>query len=292
MSANTIQSSRTPLVVLKPPSGWAHINLAEMWHFRDLLYTFAYRDVKLRYRQTALGAIWVLLQPLMAAGIMSFVFGKVAGLKSPNGIPYFAFAFAGQLGWNLFSSIFTRANSSLLQNAQLVSKVYFPRMLMPLSTVCSACIDFLISLGMMVAMMFAYHIAPHANVLLLPLWVACFAMLALGAGFVTSALMVSYRDVQYVVPVLVNFLMFASPVAYSLQQVHEKVLHHSLSATSYIFYTINPLSGLLEGLRWSLLGTGTLALGQALYSVAWCAFVFFAGALAFRRMEAKFADVI
>ncbi len=275
------------LVTLKPETGWANLHLEEIWQFRDLLITLAGRDVKLRYRQTALGAIWVVLQPLLAAGIMTFVFGKVAGLTAPGGLPYLVFAFAGQLGWGAFNGVFSRASTCLLQNTQLVSKVYFPRLVLPISTIFSALIDFLVALAMMVVLIIAYHVHPGLHLLLLPVWLAAIMLLAVGCGLITSALMVSYRDVQYIVPVLLNFLMYASPVAYSLQMVQEKVSPHT-----YTFFMLNPLSGLLEAFRWSLLGVGAFPVEYVTYSILAAVGVFLVGAVNFKRMERRFADVI
>jgi len=273
---------RKPYLTIKPTSGWQAINVRELWQFRDLLATLAQRDVKLRYRQTALGVVWVILQPLMAAGIFSFVFGKVAKMPS-DGLPYFVFSFAGLLAWNAFSSTLTKSSGCLLQNSNLVSKVYFPRMVLPLSTVFSTLIDFLVALALMVALMVAYHIAPTAGLLLLPVWLALLIMLAVGIGMYSAALTVTYRDVQYVLPVITQFLLYASPVAYAVSAVpgHLRTV-----------YFLNPISGLLEAFRWSLLGTGHLDPGITLYSVVMAAALFVAGALSFKKMERKFADVI
>ena len=271
-----------PYLTIKPTSGWQAINLRELWQFRDLLLTLAQRDVKLRYRQTALGALWVLLQPLMAAGIFSFVFGKVAKLPS-DGLPYFVFAYAGLLGWNAFSSTLTKASGCLLQNANLVSKVYFPRLVLPLSVVFSTLIDFAVALGLMVVLMVVYHVAPTLALLLLPVWLALIVLLAVGVGLYASALTVTYRDVQYVLPVVTQFLLYASPVAYAVSAV---------PAHLRLVYFVNPLSGLLEAFRWSLLGTGHLDARIVAYSVAVTLLVFAGGALAFKKMERKFADVI
>jgi len=271
-----------PYLTIKPTSGWQAINLRELWQFRDLLVTLAQRDVKLRYRQTALGALWVLLQPLMAAGIFSFVFGKVAKLPS-DGLPYFVFSYAGLLGWNAFSSTLTKASGCLLQNANLVSKVYFPRLVLPLSVVFSTLIDFAVALGLMAVLMAVYHVVPTAALLLLPVWLALIVLLAVGVGLYAAALTVTYRDVQYVLPVVTQFLLYASPVAYAVSAV---------PAHLRLVYFVNPLSGLLEAFRWSLLGTGHLDARIVAYSVAVTMLVFVGGALSFKKMERKFADVI
>jgi len=271
-----------PYLVLRPPTGRQALDLGDIWQFRDLLLTLAGRDVRLRYRQTALGAIWVVLQPLIAAGIFSFVFGSVAHLKS-DGLPYFVFSYAGLLGWNAFNSTLTKASTSLVQNAQLISKVFFPRLVLPLSTVFSSLIDFGVALAMLAVMLLVYHIAPTPGLLLLPLWLLLMLLLALGLGLLAAALMVSYRDVQYVVPVLTQFVMYASPVAYSVSNVPERLR---------AVYFCNPLSGLLEAFRWSLLGRGSLQTTALLYSTVFSLLAFVFGACTFKAMERRFADVI
>jgi len=271
-----------PYLLIEPRAGWQALSVKELWQYRDLLMTLAWRDVKLRYRQTALGVIWVVLQPLIAAGLFSFVFGKVAKLPS-DGLPYFLFAYAGLLGWSAFSSTLTKSSGCLLQNAQLVSKVYFPRLVLPLSTVFSSLIDFGVALIMLAVMMLVMGLHPGIGVLLLPVWLAQILLLSVGLGLFASALTVTYRDVQYVLPVLTQFLMYASPVAYALSAVpmHLRWLYH-----------LNPLSTLLEGFRWSLLGVGYLETGAITYSALVSVGIFIWGAFAFKKMERKFADVI
>jgi lipopolysaccharide transport system permease protein len=211
-----------PCLTLLPPRGWASLDLSEIWQFRDLLFTLAVRDVKLRYRQTVLGAAWVVLQPLMAAGIFAFVFGRVARLPS-NGVPYFLFAYVGLVAWNLFSTTLNKAGGCLVGNAHLVSKVYFPRMVLPLSTAFGSLIDAAVSLAMLVVMMAIRHLSPGWAVLLLPVWFVLLLMLSLGVGLFTAALMVRYRDVQYILPVFTQMLLYASPVAYALSAVPAKL---------------------------------------------------------------------
>ncbi len=275
--------SPKPHLTIQPTAGWQAINLRELWQFRDLLTTLAQRDVKLRYRQTALGVVWVVLQPLIAAGIFSFVFGKVAKLPAPAGVPYLVFSYAGLLAWNAFSSTLTKTSGCLLQNSNLVSKVYFPRLALPLSTVFSTLIDFGVALVMMVALMAINHVVPTAAVLLLPVWLLLVILLATGIGLYTSALMVSYRDVQFILPVLTQFLLYASPVAYSAALIPAKYK---------VIFEINPLTGLLEAFRWSLLGTSAPAWNNVAYAVAVTLTVFVLGAFSFKKMEKKFADVI
>jgi lipopolysaccharide transport system permease protein len=269
-----------PLAVLRPSSGWRALNLREIWQYRDLLFSFATRDVKLRYRQTALGAVWVVLQPLIAAAILSFVFNKVAKMPT-DGIPAFAFTYAGMLGFNAFSSTLTKSSTCMIQNASMISKVFFPRIILPLSTVFSTLVDFGVSLGMMVALLLTNHIVPGVGILLLPVWLFLILALAMGLGLFAAALTVSYRDVQYVLPVLSQFIMFASPVAYSVNDRPERLL-----------YLFNPLTSLIEGFRWSVLGRGHLTGWAVAYSAAFAIIALVAGAFYFVRVERRFADVI
>jgi lipopolysaccharide transport system permease protein len=274
--------SRAPLVRIRPPSRWTSLGLDEIWQFRDLLASLAMRDIKLRYKQTFLGVAWVVLQPLLAAGIFTFVFGLIAKLPS-DGVPYFLFSFAGMLGWNLFSNILTRAGTCLVINANLISKVFFPRLVLPFSCLGSSLVDFVVSCGMMALLMLCYRVAPGRAILLLPLWLLLLSAAGLGVGLWTTALSVSYRDVQYVLPVLVQCLLLSSPIPYGASAVPKKLL---------TFYYLNPLSAPLEACRWSLLGTAPPPMKWIVYSaslsVAFLAF----SLVAFKRMERKFADVI
>ena len=267
---------------IRPPKGWPAPDLRQLWLFRDLATTFALRDLKLRYRQTALGVVWVVLQPLMAAGIFSFVFGKVAKLSS-DGQPYFLFSFAGLLGWNLFSSVLTKVSGALVGNAHLISKVFFPRLILPLSSVASAMVDFSVSAAMLVVLMAVYGVVPSAGILLLPVWIMILLVLATGIGLYASSLMVSYRDVGYVLPVALQILLYASPIAYSVSEVPEHLRQ---------WYALNPLTSLFVAIRWSVFGSGSLDLSQIWYSTGMAVVVLLAGLFSFKRMERKFADVI
>jgi len=274
--------SEAPWVVIEPRSGWSALNLISVWRYRDLLLTLANRDVKLRYKQTALGVVWVILQPLLAAGIFTFVFGTVARMPS-DGLPYFVFSYAGLLAWHSFNSTLTRASASVVGNAQLVAKVFFPRLILPLSTVLATLIDFVVALVLMIILMVVYGITPGWGVLLMPLWLLLLIALAVGIGVYTSALTVKYRDLQYVLPVLLQMLLYGSPVAYSVAAVPERYRP---------LYFLNPLSGLLEAFRWSLLGRGQLDWGYVVYSATCVVVCVVGGAFAFKKMERAFADVI
>ncbi len=272
-----------PHLVIRPSSGWAALDLKQIWLYRDLLMTLAGRDVKLRYRQTALGVIWVILQPLVAAGIFSFVFGKVLRVPSAEGLPYFVLSYTGQLAWNAFNNTLTKSSGVLVSNANLISKVYFPRLVLPFSTVPSTLLDFSVALAIMPFLMLLYSIVPGIGILLLPLWLTLILMIAVGIGLYASALTVSYRDVQYILPVATQMLFYASPVAYMGSLVPDKYR---------VFYALNPLSSLIEAFRWSLTGVGHVNWGYIAYSTVFAIVVFVGGAFSFKKMERKFADVI
>jgi lipopolysaccharide transport system permease protein len=272
----------TQTTILKPRSGFQAIKFRELWEYRELLFTLAGRDVRVRYKQTVLGLAWVILQPLIAAGIFAFVFGTVAKMDS-GGVPYLAFAYAGMMCWSLFASTLTRATVSLVGNAHLVTKIYFPRLILPLSGIPSAFLDFSIAAMLMTIIMFAYGIEPHGGLLLLPLWLAILLMLATGIGLWCGALAVKYRDINLIVPVASQLVLFASPVAYTGQAVPMRF---------QAYFYLNPIAGLMDAIRWSILGTGQFTWWTVAYSAAFGVIVLIVGAIMFRRMEREFADVI
>ncbi len=280
--AGPATDSPRPLLTIRPRSGWPPPNLRELWEFRDLFSRLTRREITLRYRQTALGVVWVLLQPLLAAGVFSFVFGQVADLPS-EGVPYFIFAYAGLLVWNVFNATLGKASGSLVANAGLVMKVFFPRLVLPLSGVGTTLIDFGVSLAVMAALLVVGGITPGAGVLLTPVWLVVVLGLGLGLGMAAAAFMVRFRDIGYMLALVTQLLLYGSPVAYGLTAVPD-------SARPFVL--LNPLTGVLEAFRWSLLGTSNLHLGALAYSVVTSALVFWAGAKVFARMEREFADVI
>jgi len=275
-----------PLLVLQPGHSWDLSAVTDVWHYRDLLLVLAARDVKLRYRQTALGVAWVLIQPLLGAGIFQVLFGLLA--KTPSdGVPPFVFYFAGFMAYRSFDSTLNKASSCMVGNAHLVSKVYFPRLILPLSTVCSTLVDFAVSAGLLTVLMAVFHVSPTPALLLLPVWLLLLQMVALGIGFYGAALTVRYRDVQHALPVLIQFGLYASPVAYSVSFALQK-LPEALRPLVYL----NPLSGLIDAFRWSVLGTPVTSWALVAYSAVAALVVFAWGALSFNRMEQSFADVI
>lgn len=244
--------------------------------------TLAGRDVRLRYRQTALGAIWVFMQPLIAAMIFAFVFGRVAKLPT-DGFPAIVFTYAGMWAWNAFSTTLTKSSMVLVQNANLVSKVFFPRLVLPLSTVFSSLLDFVVSLIPMAVLMLINKVVPGPQILLMPVVLLLLLMMSVGIGLYASALMVAYRDVQYVIPVAIQMLTFACPIGYAVSNV---------PADYKTAYYLNPLVSLLETFRWSVLGGTAPNLTFLAYSTVFTLVVFIGGAFSFKKMERRFADVI
>jgi lipopolysaccharide transport system permease protein len=269
-------------IVITPPRAWALPSVARLWEGREILARFAARDITLRYRQTALGLIWVILQPLLGAGVLTFVFSSVAKLPS-GGVPPIVYTFAGLLVFNLTSSMITRGSNSLVANSGLVSKVFFPRLLVPLSTAGSALLDFMVSLGFMAILLVIYGVTPGLAVLLVPVWLLLTVCLAAGVVFVTSALTVQYRDVAYVTPFLLQIALYASPVAYSIGKI---------SPHYRILYDLNPMTWLLADMRWSLLHQPMPSAIILALSVALPLTVLLAGSLVFQKMERGFADYI
>jgi len=260
------------------------IDVPELLRFRDLLWTLAERDLRVRYKQTALGVIWVVLQPLMAALIFAFVFGVIAGLPS-DGEPYLVFAFAGMTAWNTFANVLNRVSASLVANGHMLSKIYFPRLILPLSSVVSALVDSSFSLVLMFVMMAIYRVWPGWGTVFLPVWLLILVVLALGLGLMTSSWMVRYRDVAHVIPVLLQLGLFISPVAWSMTNT-------KLSAKFLWVLRLNPLASLLEAFRWSLFGRSAPPLAALAYSLVVALAVFWMGMMVFKQQERSFADVI
>ncbi|MDM0019588.1 ABC transporter permease [Variovorax saccharolyticus] len=277
-------ASNTPHLILKPGLRGVLFPFKEVLEYRDLLHILALRDVKLRYRQTAVGVVWVLLQPLIGAWLFAFVFGRVA--KLPTGddrIPYFIFSYAGLLIWNAFIQILQKSSESLVSNSGLVSKIYFPRVVLPLSTVLGVLIDFAIGAVVLALLMAIYGIAPSVSLLFMPVALLMAILLALGIGLWAAALNVSYRDVRYVVPVFAQFLLWASPVAYASSNI---------PASAQWFVALNPMVGILESFRWAVLGIPVANWSLVVVSAVASVLLFVIGSAIFQRHERRFADVI
>jgi lipopolysaccharide transport system permease protein len=277
-------ASEPPHIRIRATESSSLIDLPELLRFRDLLWTLAERDLRVRYKQTALGVIWVVLQPLIPALIFAFLFGFIAGLPS-DGEPYLVFAFAGMMAWNTFANVLNRVSSSMLVNSGLLAKVYFPRLILPLSSVISALVDTLCSLAAMFAMMVFYGVWPGWGVVFLPICLLFMAVLGLGLGLMTAAWIVRYRDVGHVLPMVMQLGMFMTPVAWSIANT-------KISDTSRLFLRLNPLTSLLEAVRWSLFGHDDPPLAWLVYAVAAALLVFWLGLKVFRHEERGFADVI
>ncbi len=263
-------------------SGWAALELGNLWRYRDLIVILTTRDVKLRYKQTALGVVWVILQPLVAALIFAVIFGRYAKLPS-SGLPYLPFVFAGMLPWNLFAGALQRAGNSLISDSKLISKVYFPRMAIPVASSIAVLVDFFVALVVMLVLLPLYGIPFSLNLLLLPFLLALTLVLAIGVSLFLSALNVYYRDFMYALPFVIQVWMYASPVVYSADLIPGPL--HSV-------FAVNPMVGVIDGFRWALLGLGDFPALSLLISVVLGAILFVLGALVFQRVERNFADVI
>ncbi len=262
--------------------GWSGISLRELWSYRDLFWILAWRDVKLRYKQTALGVTWVLLQPILTSGIFALIFGVLADLPSDDS-PYLLFAFAGTLPWTLFAQSLQRAGSSLVSGREMISKIYFPRLILPIASSFSVLVDFLVGLASISVLLLIYQVPLTWNLLAIPGLVLVNMLIAVGVSFWVSAFSVHYRDFIYALPFLIQAWMYASPVAYASSIVPEEWA---------VLYSLNPMVGVIEGFRWALLGQGEFSWISFGISSAVGFFVFLFGALVFRRIERGFADVI
>lgn len=271
-----------PHTVIGPPGPLHLPRWSELWEAREVLWRFGQRDILLRYRQTLIGVAWVILQPIVTAGVFALVFGRVAQLPT-GGIPYFLFGYVGTLLWTVFASTVNRAAGSLVSNQALVSKVFFPRLLVPLSTCVSVLVDFLVALVIGFGLLWWFGVWPGWAILTIPVWVTLCVALAMGIGLAAAAIMVRYRDVVYVLPWAVQTLLYASPVAYSLEAVPDAVRPYLLA---------NPLTWVLEGMRWAMLGSAAPPVWQIVGAVVVSGLVLFAGLLVFQRYEREFADLI
>jgi lipopolysaccharide transport system permease protein len=275
-------SDPRPVLVIEPSRGWVSLNLRELWEYRELLYFLTWRDIKVRYKQTALGAAWAIIQPLFTMLVFSLFFGRLAKIPS-DGIPYPLFSLAALVPWTFFANGLTQSSNSLVGSSNLITKVYFPRLAIPISTILSGVVDFFFAFLVLVAMMFYYRVAPGANTPWLVLFLLLALATSLGVGLWLSALNVEYRDVRYVVPFLVQFWMFATPIAYPSTLLPEKWR---------TLYGLNPMAGVIEGFRWALLGAKTQPGPMLAVSSMAALVILVTGAFYFRRMEKTFADVV
>jgi len=271
-----------PTVVIRSQRGLASLDLAEVWQYRELLFFLVWRDIKVRYKQTFIGAGWAIFQPAMTMVIFTLVFGKMVKIPS-DGLPYAVFAYTGLLPWTYFSQALSRSGTGLVSNAHLITKVYFPRLIIPLSDVITPAVDFVFAFLLLLGLIAWYGIAPSWGLLALPLFLFMAMITALAAGLWLSPLNVRYRDIGHTIPFLTQFWMFASPVVYPVSLVPE----------SWRFvYSLNPMVGVIEGFRWGLLGKENPDFTVMLISTVAVLLLFIGGLVFFKRMERNFADII
>lgn len=268
---------------IQPSKGWVSLQLADLWRYRELLYFLTWRDIKVRYKQTVLGAAWAILQPFMTMVVFSLFFGGLAKVPS-DGVPYPIFSYTALVPWTFFSTGLSMSSNSLVGSANLIKKVYFPRLAIPIATVFSGAVDFLLAFIVLIGMMIFFGILPTGNVIFLPFFVLLAFVTSLGVGLWLSAMNVQFRDVRYTVPFLTQFWMFITPIAYPSSMIENPTLR--------AIYGINPMAGVVEGFRWALLGTEN-APGPIIIVSSLAAFVLLvSGIFYFRRMEKTFADVV
>jgi lipopolysaccharide transport system permease protein len=270
------------ITVIRPAHGWMPLDLRELWAYRDLCYFLAWRRIKVRYKQAALGAAWAVLQPALTMIIFSVIFGRFARLPS-DGLPYPIFVLAALLPWQLFASALAESGTSVVANSNLVTKVYFPRLVLPIAAVLAGLVDFAVSFLLLIALMAYYGIVPTAGIVWLPAYILLTILTALAAGLWLSALNVRYRDVQYTIPFIVQFWLFASPIAYSASLIPERWR---------LLYSLNPMVGVIEGFRGALLGGEAVNHAMVGTSALAVGVVLIGGLFFFRRMEKTFADLV
>jgi len=281
-SPEMLEDFQLPVVRRQARPGWVAIDFAELWQYRELLFFFAVRDIKVRYKQTLLGIAWAILQPVMTMVVFSIFFGNLAGVPS-DGLPYPVFSFCGLLPWQLFAFALTQSSNSLVNNAHVLTKVYFPRLIIPFASMIAGLIDFAIAFVVLVGIMFYYDIIPGWALITLPFFVLLALAAALSIGLWLSALNVKYRDVRYTIPFLTQLWLFVTPVAYASSLVPSKW---------QAVYAINPMAGVVEGFRWALLGKAAPPGTMLIVSAAATAILLAGGLFYFARMEKTFPDII
>lgn len=282
MTGREVTAFNAGLIRIEASRGWAALDLMEVWEYRELVWFLVWRDVKVRYKQTSLGIAWAIVQPVMTMVLFTVIFGRLAKLPS-DGLPYPVFAYTALLPWQLFSNALTSSTNSVVGSSGLISKVYFPRLVVPIASVVATLVDFSISFVVLLVLMAWYRLSPGAAIAVLPLLVILALGTALAVGLWASALNVRYRDVQYLMPFVVQFWLFASPVAYSTSLISSPVWR--------AVYGLNPMAGVIQGFRWALLGAPAPTL-LMLPGLVVTAVLFAGGVFFFKRTEASFADVI
>jgi lipopolysaccharide transport system permease protein len=271
-----------PHLRIEPSKGWFNLKLDELWQYRELVYFLIWRDIKIRYKQTLLGAAWAIVQPVFTMLVFTLFFGKLAKIPT-DGVPPHLFYFAGLVPWQFFAQGLAQSSDSLVGQQNLIKKVYFPRLAIPIGTVCATMVDFAIAFCVLLVLLLSSGVTPTANIIWLPAFVLLSLVTALGVGLWLSSLNVNFRDVKYVVPFLTQFWMFITPIAYPSSLLPEKYR---------LLYGLNPMTGVVEGFRWALLGTNTQPGPMVAVSATAAVLVFVGGLFYFRRMERSFADVV
>jgi lipopolysaccharide transport system permease protein len=283
MTESIISTQQTEeIILIRPSKGWGSLNLREIWLYRELVYFLTWRDLKVRYKQTALGAGWAVLQPVLSMIVFSIFFGGLLSVPS-EGVPYPIFSYAALLPWGVFAKALNDTGRSLVSNRAMLTKIYFPRMVIPLASVFSSLADFLIAFIVMLGLMFYYQIAPTSNIWTLPFFLLLAVITALGVGLWLSAMNVLYRDIGYMIPYITQLWFYLTPIVYPASQVPEEW---------QFFYALNPMVGVVEGFRWALLGTSDPPNPMIAVSAAIALLIFITGMFYFRRMERTFADMV
>ena len=278
----SFRSENLPVIRIEPSRGWVSLKLKELWEYRELLYFLTWRDIKVRYKQTVLGVAWAIIQPFFTMVIFSLFFGRLAKVPS-DGIPYPIFSYAALVPWTFFANGLNMASNSLVASTNLIKKVYFPRLAIPLATVLSGVVDFVLAFVLLIGMMFYFGMVPTVNLIWFPLFLLLALITSLGVSLWLSAMNVQFRDVRYMMPFITQFWLFATPIAYPSSL---------LSEPWRTLYGINPMVGVVEGFRWALLGTNTAPGPIIIVSALAALLLLITGAFYFRRMEKTFADVV
>jgi lipopolysaccharide transport system permease protein len=282
-SIDHLDQTDIPVTTLRPARGWSFGNFRDLWLYRELVFFMTWRDLKVRYKQTILGVAWAVVKPFMTMVVFSIFFGKLAGVPS-DGVPYPIFSFTALLPWELFANALSIASRSLVQNSHMITKIYFPRIILPLSSILSGLVDFAIAFVILIGMMIFYKIVPTPAIWTLPLFLLLALVTALGIGLWLAALNVLYRDINYITPFLTQFWLFITPIAYPASLLPDKW---------HLIYALNPMTGVVEGFRWALLGTSQGAPGpMLLVSAVISVLLLLSGLVFFHRTERLFADMV
>jgi lipopolysaccharide transport system permease protein len=279
------------VTVIEPRPGWQAVNLAELWKYRELVYFLTWRDIKVRYKQTVMGAAWAIIQPLMTSIVFVILFGKMGGMEAHTTVPYLPLVLTAQIAWQYFAASVTQCGNSLVSSSNLISKVYFPRLIIPMAAVGAGLVDFLIACGLLAVVMLGYGMLPPVQVVLVPLFLLGIIVTSVGVGSFLAALTVAYRDFRYVIGFMIQMWMFATPVGYSFGDVTRILSERGYSQDWLLLYFANPMAGFVQGFRWCLLGE-PLPPQYLAISVSVAVVMLFVGAIYFRRTERRFADIV